>query len=48
MVNQDFFIEILYQLHLVEQLLSKETSIAKRCKYEGMKEALLYVLSILQ
>ena len=44
--NMDIILllEILYQLHLIEKLLEKEQSPIKRVRYEGMKEALLYIL----
>lgn len=41
-----YFLEILYQLNLLEKLLEKEENVLKRAKYEGMKEALIYVLSL--
>ena len=43
-MNINIIIEILYQLHLLEQLLEKEQNQIKRAKYEGMKEALLFIL----
>ena len=45
-MRQDVFLEILYQLHLLDKLLEKEQNVLKKAKYEGMKEALLYVLSM--
>ena len=41
-----YFLEILYQLNLLEKLLEKEENVLKRAKYEGMREALIYVLSL--
>jgi hypothetical protein len=43
-MNANLFMEILYQIHLLEKILSKETNTLKRAKYEGMLEALLFVL----
>jgi len=43
-VKDELFLEILYQLNLLEKLIKKEQSPIKRVKYEGMKEALLFVL----
>ena len=40
----DLLIEILYQLHLIEKILEKEQSPIKRVKYEGMRDAFLYIL----
>ena len=42
----DIYFEIVYQLYLLEKLLDKERNILKRAKYEGMKEALMYILSL--
>lgn len=42
----DIYFEIIYQLHLLDKLLEKEKSVLKIEKYRGMKEALLYVLSL--
>jgi len=43
-VKADLLFEILYQLHLLEKLLEKEQSPIKRVRYEGMRDALLFVL----
>ena len=43
-MKPELLFEILYQIHLLEKLLEKEQSPIKRVKYEGMKEALLFVL----
>ena len=43
---QDIYIEILYQLHLLDKLLDKEQNVLKKAEYEGMREALIYVLSL--
>ena len=43
-LSQELLLEILYQLHLVEKLLEKEKDTIKRAKYEGIKEALLFIL----
>ena len=43
-MKPELWLEILYQLHLIEKLLEKEQSPIKRVRYEGMKEALLYIL----
>lgn len=45
-MNSEIFLEIIYQLHLLEKLLEKEQNVLKRAKYEGMKEALLYILAL--
>ena len=42
----DIYLEILYQLHLLDKLLDKEQNVLKRAKYEGMRDALIYVLSL--
>lgn len=42
----DIYFEIIYQLHLLDKLLEKEKNVLKIAKYEGMKEALLYILSL--
>lgn len=42
----DIYLEIIYQLHLLDKLLEKEKNVLKIAKYEGMKEALLYILSL--
>ena len=44
LMKPELWLEILYQLHLIEKLLEKEQSPIKRVRYEGMKEALLYIL----
>ena len=41
-----YFLEILYQHKKKKKLLEKEENVLKRAKYEGMKEALIYVLSL--
>ena len=43
-MKPELWLEILYQLHLIEKLLEKEQSPIKRVRYEGMKEAQLYIL----
>lgn len=48
MVNQDLFLDILYQIYLLDKLLDKEKDVLKLAKYEGMKESLLYILSLLE
>lgn len=42
----DIYFEIIYQLHLLDKLLDREKNVLKIAKYEGMKEALLYILSL--
>ena len=43
-MSDELFLEIIYQLHLLEKLLEKENNPIKQVRYNGMKEALLYVL----
>ena len=46
MLPSEIYLDIIYQLYLLDKLLEKETNVNKRLKYEGMKEALLYVLKL--
>ena len=43
-MKPELWLEIIYQINLLEKLLDKETSPIKRVKYEGMLEALLFIL----
>ena len=43
-MNPELFFEIISQLHLLDKLLEKEQNPIKIAKYEGMKEALLFIL----
>jgi hypothetical protein len=43
-MKSELFLEIIYQLHLLDKLLEKEQNVLKIVKYEGMKKALLYIL----
>ena len=40
----ELVLEILYQINILDKLLEKEQSPIKRVRYEGMREALMFVL----
>lgn len=43
MVNE-LFVDIIYQLRLLDKLIEKETNPIKRVRYEGMRDAFIYIL----
>lgn len=44
-MNDELYLEIIYQLYLLEKLIEKEPSPIKVVRYEGMRDALMYILS---
>lgn len=40
------YFEIIYQLHILEKLIAQESNPFKLNRYKGMRDALLYVLSL--
>lgn len=45
-MRPDIYFSIIYQLYLVEKLIKLDNSIASKARYEGIREALMYVLSL--
>lgn len=43
-MSADLMMDLLYKYNLLSKLLEKETSPIKRVKYEGMLEAISYIL----
>ena len=43
-MTNEIFLEIVYQLRLLNILIEKETNPVKKVRYEGMRDAFIYIL----
>lgn len=46
-MNDELYLELLYQINLLYQILSREEDVLKIEYYKGMLDSLLYILSII-